>query len=120
MSYSSPPSPRRLHVSCVGTRGSERSDEKGREYVQRRTNPICRHRPLLSLFPIRHQDVDDVFAKYDPKGTGSLDVHSFVLNIISPPAEPEPWFRDRATYEFHVLNRAPMKKVAAGCPTTRL
>lgn len=53
-----------------------------------------------------------MFAKYDPKGTGSLDVHNFVVRLISPIAEPEPWFRDRATYEFHVLNRAPMKKVS--------
>lgn len=52
-----------------------------------------------------------MFRKYDPKGTGKLDVHSFVLRLISPAAEPEPWFRDRDTYEFHVLNRAPMKKV---------
>lgn len=43
-------------------------------------------------------------------------MHNFVLKIVSPEAQPEPWFRDRATYEFHVLNRAPMKKVqrAAG------
>lgn len=73
------------------------------------------------------QDVDDVFKKYDPKGTGLLDVHKFVLKIISPEAQPEPWFRDRATYEFHVLNRAPMKKVQRGvtrleaeCTTARL
>lgn len=57
------------------------------------------------------QDVNDVFKKYDPKGTGYLNVHNFVLKIISPGSEPDPWFRDRTTYEFHVLNRAPMKKV---------
>ncbi|CAM9501922.1 unnamed protein product, partial [Hapterophycus canaliculatus] len=56
------------------------------------------------------QDVDDVFRKYDPNGTGKLDVHSFVVRLVSPAAEPEPWFRGRDTYEFHVLNRAPMKK----------
>lgn len=67
-----------------------------------------------TVVPTARQDVDDVFAKYDPKGTGSLDVHKFVLRIISPSAQPEPWFRDRATYEFHVLNRAPMKKVERG------
>ena len=74
-------------------------------------------RPLFP-FPIKQivlktsvQDVDDVFEKYDPKGTGYLDVHNFVMKIINPGSEPDPWFRDRATYEFHVLNRAPMKKV---------
>ncbi|CBN75063.1 conserved unknown protein [Ectocarpus siliculosus] len=56
------------------------------------------------------KDVDDVFRKYDPKGTGKLDVHSFVVRLISPTAEPEPWFGNKDTYEFHVLNRAPMKK----------
>lgn len=68
---------------------------------------------LLPPFPEMAccQDVDDVYEKYDPKGTGSLDVHNFVLRLISPKAEPEPWFRGRPTYEFHVLNRAPMKKV---------
>lgn len=38
-------------------------------------------------------------------------MHSFVVRLVSPAAEPEPWFRGRDTYEFHVLNRAPMKKV---------
>lgn len=56
-----------------------------------------------------------MFRKYDPNGTGTLDVHSFVLRLISPAAEPEPWFRDRDTYEFHVLNRAPMKKASVLC-----
>ena len=51
-----------------------------------------------------------MFAKYDPKGTGSLNVHNFVLQLMSPEQRPDPWFRDRPTYEFHVLNRAPMKK----------
>ncbi|CAN0297657.1 unnamed protein product, partial [Ectocarpus fasciculatus] len=48
-----------------------------------------------------YQDVDDVFRKYDPKGTGKLDVHSFVVRLISPTAEPEPWFSNKDTYEFH-------------------
>ncbi|CAM9978688.1 unnamed protein product, partial [Ectocarpus fasciculatus] len=59
---------------------------------------------------LSNKDVDDVFRKYDPKGTGKLDVHSFVVRLISPTAEPEPWFSNKDTYEFHVLNRAPMKK----------
>ncbi|CAM9093073.1 unnamed protein product [Scytosiphon promiscuus] len=61
---------------------------------------------------LSNKDVDDVFRKYDPRGTGKLDVHSFVVRLVSPAAEPEPWFRGRDTYEFHVLNRAPMKKAS--------
>lgn len=57
------------------------------------------------------QDVDQVFAKYDTKRDGTLDVHHFVLKLISPGAAPEPWFRDRQTYEFHLPVRAPMKRV---------
>jgi len=60
----------------------------------------------------RPQDVDDVFRKYDPKGTGKLDVHSFVTRLVSPATNNVNWFRDKDTYEFHVLNRAPMKKVS--------
>lgn len=52
--------------------------------------------------------MDQVFAKYDPKGTGSLDVHNLVLQLMSPERPPAPWFHDKATYEFYVLNRAPM------------
>lgn len=59
------------------------------------------------------QDVDDVFRKYDPQGTGKLDVHNFVKRLVSPAADNVNWFRDKDTYEFHVLNRAPMKKASA-------
>lgn len=58
------------------------------------------------------QDVDDVFAKYDRNGKGTLDVHSFVVSLINPLADPEPWFQDRPTYEFHVPIRAPLKKAS--------
>ena len=47
-----------------------------------------------------------------PKGTGKLDVHSFVTRITTPATNNVNWFRDKDTYEFHVLNRAPMKKVS--------
>lgn len=56
--------------------------------------------------------MDDVFRKYDSKGTGKLDVHSFVIRLMSPATKDVNWFRDKDTYEFHVLNRAPMKKVS--------
>lgn len=56
--------------------------------------------------------MDDVFAKYDRNGKGSLDVHSFVVSLINPLADPEPWFQDRPTYEFHVPIRVPTKKVS--------
>ena len=65
------------------------------------------------------QDVDDVFAKYDRSGKGTLDVHSFVVSLINPLADPEPWFQDRPTYEFHVPIRAPLKK-ASYTPTSVL
>ena len=61
-----------------------------------------------------------MFTKYDRNGKGSLDVHSFVVSLISPLADPEPWFQDRPTYEFHVLNRAPPKKVSVSVCSVRL
>lgn len=54
-----------------------------------------------------------MFRKYDPQGTGKLDVHSFVKRLVTPAADNVDWFRHKDTYEFHVLNRAPMKKVSA-------
>lgn len=63
--------------------------------------------------------MDQVFTKYDPKGTGRLDVHNFVLQLMSPESPSVPWFHDRATYEFRVLNRAPMKKARLHLPTGR-
>ncbi|CAM9791620.1 unnamed protein product, partial [Choristocarpus tenellus] len=59
---------------------------------------------------LAEKDIDDLFKKYDPSGTGLLDLHRFILRLVGQEAPPEPWFRDRRTYEFHVLNRAPMKK----------
>ncbi len=56
--------------------------------------------------------MDDVFRKYDSTGTGKLDVHSFVMKLMTPATNNVNWFRDKDTYEFHVLNRAPMKKVS--------
>lgn len=53
-----------------------------------------------------------MFRKYDAQGTGKLDVHSFVKRLVSPAADNVDWFRDKDTYEFHVLNRAPMKKAS--------
>lgn len=74
----------------------------------------------LTCRPLPSQDVDDVFRKYDPRGTGKLDVHSFVKRLVSPASDNVNWFRDKNTYEFHVLNRAPMKKASLLCFVRRV
>jgi hypothetical protein len=38
------------------------------------------------------------------------------ISLVGVQAPPEPWFQDRETYEFHVSNRAPMKKDMTQAP----
>jgi hypothetical protein len=39
-----------------------------------------------------------------------------INSLVGVQAPPEPWFQDRETYEFHVSNRAPMKKDMTQAP----
>lgn len=61
-------------------------------------------------------EISAIYMKHDPTGTGFIDLFKFIKSLVGKPAEPEPMFEGRETYEFHLSCRAPMKKDAMDVP----
>ncbi|CAM9655413.1 unnamed protein product, partial [Chrysoparadoxa australica] len=104
----------KIHERCGGSGGFE-VQEAHRLFSDGRISGMTKEKfraDMHDKFAIvfTKEEIDAIYERHDPEGTGVINLHQFVLDLVGRAAPPEPWFQGRDTYEFRVKNRAPMKK----------